>query len=222
MDVTLPVHNPKGGEKGSFSIKLLFQPESEHRRHQSVSPDSPVVVIARSRQKTSTFSMAGRAVTQIGGLPFAAGKGVVHGGGAVAMGAAHGIGHVGGFAGRRMGLMRKRDTSGKEIVVPATIGATSEIGSPKSPGFDVPAGQVSQPVNGDAVDQDTMPAGAAATTLPPGVGSPSTGAGVLHVTVMSAKDINSEEGGGAKPYVQLKMAGRTFKTDHVKGLQPEW
>ena len=166
--------------------------------------------------------MAGRAVTQIGGLPFAAGKGVVHGGGAVAMGVGHGIGSVGGFAGRRMGLMRKRDTSGKELVVPVANSTTSETTSPSSPGFDVPAGQVSQPVDGDAAEADTLPTGAAATTLPPGVGSPSTEAGVLHVTVMSAKDLNSEEGSGAKPYVQLKMSGKAQKTDHVKGLQPEW
>ena len=42
-----------------------------------------------------------------GGLPIAAGKGVIHGGGAVAMGVGHGIGHVGGFAGRKIGLVKK-------------------------------------------------------------------------------------------------------------------
>jgi hypothetical protein len=36
-------------------------------------------ILAKSRQKTSTFSTAGRAVTQIGALPMSAGKGVVHG-----------------------------------------------------------------------------------------------------------------------------------------------
>lgn len=36
-------------------------------------------IIAKSRKATSTFSTAGRTVTQIGGLPVHAGKGVIHG-----------------------------------------------------------------------------------------------------------------------------------------------
>ncbi|KAF8168240.1 C2 domain-containing protein [Crassisporium funariophilum] len=55
-------HN-KHGEKGSVRIRLVFQPE----------------IIAKSRKNTSTFTSAGRAMTQIGGLPVSAGKGVLHG-----------------------------------------------------------------------------------------------------------------------------------------------
>lgn len=36
-------------------------------------------IIAKSRKNTSTFSTAGRAMTQFGGLPVSAGKGVIHG-----------------------------------------------------------------------------------------------------------------------------------------------
>lgn len=36
-------------------------------------------IIAKSRKNTSTFSTAGRAMTQIGALPLGAGKGVFHG-----------------------------------------------------------------------------------------------------------------------------------------------
>jgi hypothetical protein len=36
-------------------------------------------IIAKSRKSTSTFSTAGRAMTQFGGLPVSAGKGVLHG-----------------------------------------------------------------------------------------------------------------------------------------------
>ncbi|KAF9458350.1 C2 domain-containing protein [Collybia nuda] len=53
----------KHGEKGQIRVRLMFQPE----------------IIAKSRKNTSTFSTAGRAMTQIGGLPVTAGKGVLHG-----------------------------------------------------------------------------------------------------------------------------------------------
>ena len=40
-------------------------------------------IIAKTRKNTSTFSTAGRAMTQIGGIPIGAGKGVLHGVGKV-------------------------------------------------------------------------------------------------------------------------------------------
>jgi len=46
---------------------MLFQPE----------------IIAKSRKNTSTFSSAGRAMTQLGGLPVGAGKGVLQGVGGI-------------------------------------------------------------------------------------------------------------------------------------------
>ncbi|ORX40969.1 C2 domain-containing protein [Kockovaella imperatae] len=199
-NIELPVNNPRGSEKGTLSLRLLFQPE----------------IIARTRQKTSTFSMAGRAVTQIGALPFAAGKGVVHGGGAVAMGVGHGLGTVGGFAGRHMGLIKKKDASGKEVLAAAD---GTVVNGTHDAGFDVPAGQTSQPVDAEGVNADGLPVGAAATTPPP---RPATEPGVLNVTVMGAKDLKSDEGSGLKSFVQLRMAGKAHKTDHVKGLQPEW
>lgn len=55
--------SPKHGAHGQIRIRLLFHPE----------------ILAKSRQKTSTFSTAGRAVTQIGSLPVSAGKGVFQG-----------------------------------------------------------------------------------------------------------------------------------------------
>ncbi|KAF8898443.1 C2 domain-containing protein [Infundibulicybe gibba] len=53
----------KHGDKGQVNIRLLFHPE----------------IIAKSRKNTSTFSTAGRAMTQLGGFPVNAGKGVLHG-----------------------------------------------------------------------------------------------------------------------------------------------
>jgi Ca2+-dependent lipid-binding protein len=57
----------KHGEKGQVSVRLTFAPE----------------IIAKSRKTTSTFSVAGRAMTQLGALPMGAGKGVIHGVGGI-------------------------------------------------------------------------------------------------------------------------------------------
>ncbi|KAG8919579.1 hypothetical protein FRC01_001220, partial [Tulasnella sp. 417] len=67
MERVIPIISPKHGEKGEILLRLLFTPE----------------IIAKARKNTSTFSTAGRAMTQLGGLPLGAGKGVVHGVGSV-------------------------------------------------------------------------------------------------------------------------------------------
>lgn len=53
----------KQSEKGQVYIRLTFAPE----------------IIAKARKTTTTFSAAGRAMTQLGGLPMGAGKGVIQG-----------------------------------------------------------------------------------------------------------------------------------------------
>ena len=63
QDVSVNLVSPKHGEKGRIRMRFVFQPE----------------IIAKSRKNTSTFTSAGRAMTQIGGLPVNAGKGVFHG-----------------------------------------------------------------------------------------------------------------------------------------------
>lgn len=67
MERVIPITSTKHGEKGEILLRLLFTPE----------------IIAKARKNTSTFSTAGRAMTQLGGLPLGAGKGVVHGVGSV-------------------------------------------------------------------------------------------------------------------------------------------
>ncbi|WWD07266.1 hypothetical protein V865_005363 [Kwoniella europaea PYCC6329] len=174
-ELTLPVISEKHGEKGSLSIRVMFQPE----------------IIARTRQKTSTFSQAGRVVTTIGGVPLGVGKGVVHGGGAV----------IGG-----------KDKNGKEVLV--------EQPEPGLDGFEIPAGQVSEP-SGTGLD-GAIPGGGVpgpkATTLPLGEGTGPSEPGTLGVTVIGAKDLKA----GTKPYVQLRLGGKTYKTDHVKSSTPDW
>ncbi|WVF68009.1 hypothetical protein IAT40_002771 [Kwoniella sp. CBS 6097] len=208
IELTLPVITEKHGEKGTFRIGLFFQPE----------------IIARTRQKTSTFSTAGRAITQIGGVPIGVGKGVIHGGTTVGKGVfhggttvvsgvGHGIGSVGGFAGRRVGLIKKKDKSGKEILVEQPEDAAGL-------GYEIPAGQVSEPSGAgmDGVVPGAGVPGPNATTLPIGEGDAPTEPGTLGVTVLAAKDLRA----GTKPYVQLKLGGKSHKTDHVKSATPEW
>ncbi|KAH8835823.1 C2 domain-containing protein [Flagelloscypha sp. PMI_526] len=60
---TLKLVHPKHGQKGTISIRMMFQPE----------------IIVRSRKNTSTFSTAGRALTTVGGLPVTGAKGIAHG-----------------------------------------------------------------------------------------------------------------------------------------------
>lgn len=63
LEKTISLSHDRRGEKGWIRVHLNFQPE----------------IIVKSRAKTSTFSTAGRAMTQVSALPFQAGKGVFHG-----------------------------------------------------------------------------------------------------------------------------------------------
>ncbi|CAE7115005.1 unnamed protein product [Rhizoctonia solani] len=56
----IPLSSAKHGEKGIIQIRMVFRPE----------------IIAKARTKTSTFSSAGRAMTQVGGVPLGAGRAV--------------------------------------------------------------------------------------------------------------------------------------------------
>ncbi|KAF8213474.1 C2 domain-containing protein [Mycena galopus ATCC 62051] len=62
IERTLELNSSKG-QYGHVRVRLMFLPE----------------IIAKTRKNTSTFSSAGRAMTQFGGLPVTAGKGVLHG-----------------------------------------------------------------------------------------------------------------------------------------------
>ena len=63
MEQVVNLFSPKLGEKGEVRLRLVFQPK----------------IVAKTRKQTSTFSNAGRAMTQIGAFPLGAGKGVFHG-----------------------------------------------------------------------------------------------------------------------------------------------
>ena len=63
VERSLALSSSKHGDKGEIRLRLLFTPE----------------IIVKTRKNTSTFSSAGRAMTQIGHIPVGAGKGVFHG-----------------------------------------------------------------------------------------------------------------------------------------------
>ncbi len=183
----------KHGRKGTVHIRMVFQPE----------------VIMRTRKNTSTFSNAGRAMTTVAGAPIAVGKGVgkgvVHGG----MGVVHGVGHVGGFAGRL--VKRGHSKNGSEDAV---LEEAYQLAPPPAEG--VEAVDLGVTNGGASPAQDISMASA----LREGAAAPQIEGGTLLVTCVTAKEL---QGGDVKPYLQLKLGTKTHKTGHShKGNAPEW
>ncbi|GBE78423.1 Uncharacterized protein SCP_0113110 [Sparassis crispa] len=173
----IPLSSPKHGEKGSIRVSLLFRPE----------------IIVKTRKNTSTFSTAGRTMTQIGHLPVGAGKGV--------MSSVTGV--------------FKRD------FVKTNGSVDSDLEKPPVP--ELPAGQSSRPAGGLAAPASV---GTAAAAFPhiTAAGESAPGhaqePGTLRVMVLDAKDLSP---GDAKPYVQIRVGDRQYKTKHAsKTAMPEW
>lgn len=177
IDRTISLSHQKHGEQGEIRVKLLFTPE----------------IIGRHRTKTSTFSSAGRAMTQIGGLP-------IHGVREVG----HGVGKVGGAVG---GIFRRdhaKNGSGEN-----DESMTSE---------DPPSTQVSmvQGANGMVFPAKDSPVDSVQSHVP-------STSGILRVTVMGAKDLPMHDGDTPKPYVVVRSGDKEFKTKHSsKTVAPEW
>lgn len=201
----------EGKQFGTLQCNVLFRPQ----------------IIARTRQKTSTFSAAGRTVTNIGGAaigaPVAVGKGVVAGGGAVVSG----VGHVITAPTR---LFRKKDRS-SSVNEPPTIVETPPVAGQ---GYNVapqvqlaPNTQVSGPADlvEELVPAAAVGAIAAGETLPEGAGAATSEPGTLTVAVIGAKDLKPSGSHGAKdlkPYAVVKLGAKTMKTDYQKGVECEW
>jgi Ca2+-dependent lipid-binding protein len=113
---TVKLSSSKFGDKGEVRVRLLFQPE----------------IIAKARKNTSTFSTAGRAMTQIGGLPVGAGKGVFHG-------------VTGAFR-----KIRTSDTSDEEEFVPSTsVEVAQPTATQEALGLGHPSAHFSPSLGGD-------------------------------------------------------------------------
>ena len=179
IERSIKLSHEKHGEQGEIRLRLMFTPE----------------IIARTRKNTSTFTSAGRAMTQIGALPFGAGKGVIHG-----------VGKVGN---KVEGVFRKDHAK----VEPQENGRLA---------VDVAAGQASAPLgtlnssNGTMFPSMSIMSGGSTAQIP-------NEAGTLRVSVLQAKDLSTPDGDAPKPYVVVSVDGKEQKTKHVnKSLSPEW
>ncbi|KII93708.1 hypothetical protein PLICRDRAFT_131763 [Plicaturopsis crispa FD-325 SS-3] len=176
----LQLQSEKHGDHGQVRVRLMFQPE----------------IIARSRKNTSTFSSAGRAMTQIGGLPIGAGKGVFH--------------EITGVFGKKEKDFAK---NGKD-----------ENGLPPVPSLPSGAGQASQPVGASNGASGMAAEGGAASfpSLSPNAdgGSGKVDPGTLRVTILDAKDMSTN---AVKPYVTVRVGDKEQKTKHSgKTATPQW
>jgi Ca2+-dependent lipid-binding protein len=141
---TIQLSSEKHGAKGYVAIRLIFQPE----------------IIVKSRKATSTFSSAGRAMTQIGSLPFGAGKGVVRG-----------IGHV---------FKRDFGSSHDKLDVPHAIPEAAAGQTSRS------IGEHTADADTHVATASTLPS----LGRTPSLSGPPSEPGTLRVTMMSAQDVS--------------------------------
>ena len=169
MEKSIPLIHEKHGEKGWIKVHMNFQPE----------------IIAKSRAKTSTFSTAGRAMTQVGSLPLQAGKGVFHGFSRVLGRGGHGGNHS------------SDDGSIIDVAEIAPGQASKPIGA-----------------GGIGVGENVFTGPGQGISGADGQGNGHLSEpGILKVTVLQAKDFNPD-GEGLKPYVILKSGDKEHKTSH--------
>lgn len=188
----VPLKTLKHGTKGEVSIHLLFTPS----------------IIAKSRKNTSTFSSAGRAMTQVGGIPLGAGKGLVHGVES---------------AGKTMKGVFKRDHSPSASKVSLEIPPNGH--APRDFDSGLPAAQLSQPADFSNGARAGLPTSGVVPAPPfSGGNKASEDYGVLKVTVLGAKDlVGASVGDSVKPYVVIKVGDKEQKTKHTgKTVTPEW
>ena len=190
IERTVNLQHAKLGNKASIRLRFLFTPE----------------VITKSRKPTSTFSTAGRAMTQIGAAPVNVSKGVVSGVGV-------GAGVVGGVVGKGVMSIFKKEGSRtivEEQVAQGVLSASPDTSSDP---------QLAQ--NGAASGS-----GVAASSLPspPILGANSvTPPGTLRVEVIGGQDLMAPDGDQVKPYVIASIGETEHKTKHVsKTNTPVW
>ncbi|KAL5495683.1 TCB2 [Sanghuangporus weigelae] len=179
IERTIKLVHAKHGESGDIRIRMMFTPE----------------MIAKTRKNTSTFSTAGRAMTQFGGIPLGAGKGMVHG-----------VGKIG----NKVGGVMKRDKDGKEDAIPVV--------NAEEP----PSGQVSGPIGATTAGASNGVNNVDFAST--GEGSAPAEPGTLKVSVLHAKDLRDPDGDAPKPYVVVRVGEKEHKTKHASKSTaiPEW
>jgi Ca2+-dependent lipid-binding protein len=187
---TVALSTPKSGTVGEVRIKLLFEP----------------AIVARSPKNASALSTAGRAMTQVGGIPLGAGKGLVHGV---------------GTAGKTMKgvFVRDRNSSKSSLEIPpngyprGSLDQSSPVAQPSRPP-DLPSeASVGLPTSGVA----SASAFNGESRFPDDYG-------MLKVAVLGAKDlVGAAVGDPVKAYVVVKVGEKEQKTKHTaKTTTPEW
>ena len=183
----------KHGEQGRIQLNLLFQP----------------AIIVKTRKNTSTFTSAGRTMTQLGSLPIAAGKGVLgvfkhkdkdheheslHDSIAAGKGVLHGI-------------FKHKDHDHESLQDGRVSTSTALLSSPAPALQEAPVNNVLEP------GLAAFPTKAYIDT-PPGCNEP----GMLQVVAASA--VLSDD---SKAYVVLRVGDKEVKTKHsAKTTHPEW
>ncbi|KAG8844129.1 hypothetical protein FRB91_002847 [Serendipita sp. 411] len=204
---TLPLHSSKHGQKGFVRVHLMFTPG----------------IVAKSRKNTSTFSTAGRAVTQVGSAPLLVGKGVVGGVGAAGKGVAGGVSSVGKGVKGIFGGKKSSDVG--DGAVPPTPATASTVSPPNTAGLSLiqepPSTQIVEPIPGAPAVPGYSVANNSQTF--PSTSNGGSLEGTLRVIVQNAKDVADSDGDQVRPYVVLTMGGKEVKTKHVgKTNNPEW
>lgn len=187
VEKTVNLQHAKLGNKASIRLRFLFTPE----------------VVTKSRKPTSTFSTAGRAMTQIGAAPVGVGKGVVSGVGA-------GVGVVG------KGVMSIFKKEGSKAVIEEHVVQEVLSTSPD------PASNPQLAQNGAASGSAVALAQPSSPPPIPGVGSV-TLPGILRVEVIGGNDLMAADGDQVRPYVIASIGETDYKTKHVsKTNNPVW
>ena len=188
VEKTVYLQHAKLGNKASIRLRFLFTPE----------------VITKSRKPTSTFSTAGRAMTQIGAAPVGVSKSVVSGVGV-------GVGVVGGVVGKNVMSLFKKEGSraiAEEQLVQGVLSVSPDTASDP---------QLAQngAASGSGVQSLPSPpfSGVNSMTLP----------GTLRVEVVGGSDLTGGDGDLVKPYVIASVGETEQKTKHVsKTNNPVW
>ncbi|KAG8807297.1 hypothetical protein FRC17_004528 [Serendipita sp. 399] len=205
---SLPLHSSKLGQKGFVRVRLLFTPQ----------------IVAKSRKSTSTFSAAGRAVTQVGAAPISVGKGVVGGVGAAGKGMVGGVTSVGkGVKGIFGG---KKSVEVGDIGSPTTPATASTTSPPNTAGMpavhEPPSTQIVEPIPG-APGVPGYSVSNNSQTFPSTSANGGSLEGTLRVVVQQGRDLADSDGDQVRPYVILTLGGKELKTKHLsKTNNPDW
>jgi Ca2+-dependent lipid-binding protein len=181
--------SPKLGEKGEIRLQMTFQPE----------------MVAKARKATSIIGSAGRAMTQVGTLPFGAGLSLVQGvenAGKAAKGAIF-----------KKDYVQKPSVEGYNTAPAAPVPQHPDVPPVPAAPARVAAGQVSQPIAAETAFPTVPTMSAENGSIPE--------AGTLRVTVLHAKDLTQAHD-DVKPYVILKLGEKEQKTKHLKGSVVDW